>query len=272
MDDPLEPELDGQHRQSQTLPSLAQMQQSLVTALSVLRAPPQIIGQFLNTASATVAGIRATLKLPARDLPALRGKLARLREDAARLATEAQDHGFAPIAEGCRMLVDRITELQRLDAISGDAMLPLAVLVDRVAASVGNVSRVEEQRYKPAEPATQTRRRSMPPTDWTLASERRWRGFLHSRSELVGVMIKLHMDGAAAVPLDCGARSMNCCNTCCAMPWTMASSRPNSAWPPANQPWVISACCSRPSAPAALLSRCAMTDVASTVSHAMAAA
>jgi signal transduction histidine kinase len=192
-------EQDGQHRQSQTLPSLAQMQQSLVTALSVLRAPPQVIGQFLGTAAATVAGIRATLKLPARDLPALRGKLARLREDTARLATEAQDHGFAHIAEGCRLLVDRIHDLQRRDAISGDAMLPLAMLVDRVAASVGNVSRVEEQRYK-AEPAPEARRPPTAPTDWALASERRWRGFLRSRGELVGVMIKLHMEGAAAVP------------------------------------------------------------------------
>jgi eukaryotic-like serine/threonine-protein kinase len=187
-------------RQSQTLPSLAQMQQSLVTALSLLRAPPQVIGQFLGTASATVAGIRATLKLPARDLPALRGKLGRLREDAARLATDAQENGFAPIAEGCRMLVDRIHDLQRQDAIGGDDMLPLAMLVDRVAASVGNVSRFEEQRYKPADAGPEAAPRTSRNTDWNLATERRWRGFARSRGELIGAMIKLRMEGADKVP------------------------------------------------------------------------
>jgi CheY-like chemotaxis protein len=136
-----------QMRQSETLPSLAQMQQSLVTALCVLRAAPEAMRRFLDAATGSVAAIRATLKQPARDQQGLRDKLARLYELAQPLADAAQEQGFAPVADSCHALLERIDGLAQQQEFSGDAMLPLALLVDRVATNVANVGRVEEQRY-----------------------------------------------------------------------------------------------------------------------------
>jgi hypothetical protein len=114
--------------------------------------------RFLDAANGAVAGIRATLKQPARDPQALRGKLERLHRLARQLARSAQKHRFAPVADACHVLLERIEVLQAQAQLSGDSVLPLALLVDRIANHVGNIGRVEEQRYVP--PAAQRSSRS----------------------------------------------------------------------------------------------------------------
>lgn len=134
-------------RHGETLPSLAQMQQSLVITMAVLRTAPEAMRRFLDAATDAVAGLRATLKQPARDQQALHGKLERLQRLAKQLARASQRYSFAPVADACHALLERIQQLHGQPQISGDAMLPLALLTDRVANQVSNIARIEEQRY-----------------------------------------------------------------------------------------------------------------------------
>src|SRR5690606_24146714 len=80
---------------------------------------------------------------------------------------------------------------------SGDALLPLAPLVDRIAATAGTLWRIEEQRHvEPQAPRPRSRR----PPDWTYATGRRWASFLRHRGEELGVLVTLRMQGAVHVP------------------------------------------------------------------------
>src|SRR5690606_15059600 len=94
---------------------------------------------------------------------------------------------------------DRLATLLEREEISGDALLPLAALVDRIAASAGTLWRIEEQRH--VEPqATRPRSRARRQPDWTFSSERRWASFLRHRGKEVGVLAALQMHGAVHVP------------------------------------------------------------------------
>lgn len=183
--------------------NLAAAQASLDTAMAALRASPEALRLFLGASMASIGAIRATLRTPARSRPALRAKLERLRSDVARLEGEAGAIDLAPVLAACRALSARLAELLQQDDISGDAMLPLAVLVDRVATAVGTAWRIEEQRHvPPAAPeaghtdSQVTRRRA----DWAKSSERRWNGFLRRRGEEIGTLVRFNMEGAERVP------------------------------------------------------------------------
>lgn len=179
--------------------SLAETQLALDSAMAALRSPPQALRMFLGSALASISAIRITLRMPARDEDALRAKLARLHAAVAQLGSEAQALSLAPIQDACHALLHRLTTLLAREALTGDALLPLAVLVDQIAASAGTLWRIEEQRHLEAQPdRTRTRARRQP--DWTFASARRWASFLRHRGEELGVIAALQMQGAAHVP------------------------------------------------------------------------
>ncbi len=187
---------------------LAQTQDSLDTALTALRSSPQAIRMFLVSAMTAVGGLRATMKMPAREQEALRAKLTRLAEAIEQLSTEAVNVGLITIVAACRALAERVEVLRQQQQVSGDELLPLAPLIDRIASSVGNASRIEEQRYSP--PAKQPREAAARATpsqaaqkqadDWAQHTERRWSGFLRQRGEELGTLVKLHVDQAQLVP------------------------------------------------------------------------
>lgn len=187
---------------------LAQTQDSLDTALTALRSSPQTIRMFLVSAMTAVGGLRATMKTPAREQEALRAKLTRLAEGIEQLSAEAVNVGLVTIVAACRALAERVEVLRQQPQVSGDELLPLAPLIDRIASSVGNASRIEEQRYSPpAKPprGAVTRAASSPATqkqadEWAQNTERRWSGFLRQRGEELGTLVKLHVDQAQLVP------------------------------------------------------------------------
>ena len=184
---------------------LATAQLSLDTAMACLRAAPKALRLFLGASMASVGAIRATMRLPARSQAALRDKLARLRADVDRLEGEARQIHLAPVMTACQGLSAQIAALLQQGSISGDAVLPLSLLIDQVASATGTAWRIEEQRYspppaaaeKPAVNATRPRR----PADWAKAIERRWAGYLRRRGEEAGTLVRLAMEGAQHVPV-----------------------------------------------------------------------
>jgi len=179
--------------------SLAETRLALDSAMAALRAPPHALRVFLGAALTSISAIRVTLRMPARDEEALRGKLARLHAAVAQLDSEAAPLHLAPVQDACQALLNRVTALLERETLTGDALLPLAALVDRIAATAGTLWRIEEQRH--AEPAVvrpRTQGRRQP--DWTYASERRWGSFLRHRGMELGVMVTLQMQGAVHVP------------------------------------------------------------------------
>ena len=193
--------LQDDSKQRALLQELGETRARCETALAVLRAPPESLRLFLGSAMASVHAIRATLRMPARTQEAVHDKLGRLHAEAAALAAEAAESGLSPVAESCRSLADFVSELQARDNISGDELLPLAPRVDIIASTIGNSSRIEEQRHEIApattEPQQQRARRS---TAWHEVSERRWNEFLRRRGEEIGTLARLVMTGAQEVP------------------------------------------------------------------------
>ena len=117
-----------------------------------------------------------------------------------RLADEdAGPPALAPVQDACHALLHQLTTLLDRETLTGDALLPLAVLVDRIAAGAGTLWRIEEQRHLEPQPE-RARRRARRPPDWTFASARRWASFLRHRGEELGVIAALQMQGAAHVP------------------------------------------------------------------------
>lgn len=179
--------------------SLADTRQALELAMAALRSPPHQLRAFLGSALTTISTIRATLKLPARDIEALRDKLAQVHATTAQLASEAAALQLGPIQDTCQMLLHRLDFLLADDELTGDALLPLAVLVDRIAGSAGTLWRIEEQRHvdpQPEQDHTAQRRR----TAWSQASPRRWASFVRHRGREAGVLATFQMQGAAHVP------------------------------------------------------------------------
>ena len=178
--------------------SLAETQGVLDAAMAALRAPVQGLRMFLGSALTSVSAIRATLRMPAHDQPAVHDKLARLHVAVEQLGKEAGTLKLAPIQHACQALLNRVSALLAQEELTGDALLPLAVLVDRIAGAAGTLWRIEEQRY--VERPAPARRSAHRQPDWTYASGRRWSSFLHHRSEEVGVLVSLEMEGAVHVP------------------------------------------------------------------------
>lgn len=177
--------------------TLADTQLALDSAMAALRAPAHAMRLFLSSALTSISAIRAALRLPARDTESLRDKLARLHAATAELAQEAGAVAVAPIQDACLALLHKLVVLQEQEQITGDSLLPLAVLVDRIAAAAGVLWRIEEQRHLGAADSPQRTRRQ---PDWTHASERRWSSFLRHRGEELGLLVNLQMQGAAQVP------------------------------------------------------------------------
>lgn len=178
--------------------SLTETQSVLDAAMAALRAPVQGLRMFLGSALTSVSAIRATLRMPAHDQAAVHDKLARLHVAVDQLGKEAAALKLAPIQDACQMLLNRVSALLEQEKLTGDALLPLAVLVDRIAGAAGTLWRIEEQRY--VERAATARRPAQRQPDWTWASERRWASFLRHRGEEIGVLVSLEMEGAAHVP------------------------------------------------------------------------
>jgi signal transduction histidine kinase len=175
------------------------------TSLALLRAEPVAMRLFLESAQASVTALRATHRMPARSVEALRDKLARLQAGAAQLAQESRAIELAGVAESCGRLLEALEQLQRSAAISGNDLLPLALYIDRIAHAVGNAWRCEEQRYCEPQPAAKAPaaaepRRSRKSANWPQASERRWNQFLRRRGEEIGTLAKLTISGAELVP------------------------------------------------------------------------
>src|SRR5690606_30995390 len=147
--------------------SLADTQLALDSAMAALRSAPRALRMFLSSALTSISAIRLTLRLPARDDEALREKLARLHAAVAQLNGEAGALALTPVQDACEVLLHRLATLLAREEISGDALLPLAALVDRIAASAGTLWRIEEQRH--AEPqAARPRSRARRQPDWTF--------------------------------------------------------------------------------------------------------
>jgi signal transduction histidine kinase len=178
--------------------TLADTQLALDSAMAALRAPPRALRMFLGSALTSISAIRATLRLPARDAEALRDKLARVHAATAQLAGEAATLNLTPIQDACQVLLHRLDALLTQDELSGDALLPLAGLVDRIAATAGTLWRIEEQRH--VEPQPERDRTVRRQTDWTYASHRRWASFVRNRGKEVGVLVAFEMQGAVHVP------------------------------------------------------------------------
>lgn len=176
---------------------LAHTQTALDAAMAALRAPPRELRMFLGSALTSISAIRATLRMPARDAAALHEKLARLHAAVAQLGGEAGALNLVPVQDACQALLARLDGLLEREELTGDALLPLAALVDRIAGSAGLLWRIEEQRHVDPQPS-RTRGRRQP--DWAFATERRWASFLHHRGEEIGVLVGLEMEGAANVP------------------------------------------------------------------------
>jgi hypothetical protein len=127
--------------------SLDRTRQLLDAALAALRAPPQSMRRFLAEAKAAVGGLRARMKLPARDQAAVHAKLAQALQDCEQLGVNAAAAGLGTIAQACAALGLRIAALHGRPEVSGDELLSLAPLLDQVAMSVGDSQRIEEQRH-----------------------------------------------------------------------------------------------------------------------------
>lgn len=179
--------------------ALAETQLALDSAMAALRAAPRTLRMFLGSALTSISAIRLTLRLPARDDEALRDKLARLHAAVAQLNGEAGALALTPVQDACEVLLHRLAALLEREELSGDAMLPLAALVDRIAASAGTLWRIEEQRHVEPQVA-RPRSRAQRQPDWNFASERRWASFLRHRGNEVGVLAALQMQGAVHVP------------------------------------------------------------------------
>lgn len=176
---------------------LAETQLALDAAMAALRAPPHGLRMFLGSALTSISAIRTMLRMPARDHEALHDKLARLHAAVAQLGGEAEALRLAPIHDACQALLARLHALLEHEELTGSALLPLAILVDRIAGAAGTLWRIEEQRYLEPLPAKPKVRRQ---PDWTFASERRWSSFLRHRGEEIGVLVTLEMEGAVHVP------------------------------------------------------------------------
>jgi signal transduction histidine kinase len=178
---------------------LTETQGALDAAMAALRAPAPGLRMFLGSALTSVSAIRATLRMPAHDQQAVHAKLARLHAAVEQLGSEAGALKLAPVQGACQALLNRVTSLLEREELTGDDLLPLAILVDRIAGSAGTLWRIEEQRYvERVAPAPRAGARRQP--DWTFASERRWASFLRHRGEEIGVLVNLEMEGGVHVP------------------------------------------------------------------------
>lgn len=186
--------------------SLARTQQSLDSAFAMLRAPPAAIRPFLTQALTAVGDMRATMRLPARDQEKVRSKLGRLHEQAERLGVDASEAGVETIATACAKLVLRVSALLEQPHISGDALLPLAPMLDQVASSVGDCLRIEEQRHVPPARSPATAATGGPSAQqkeagaWARCAERGWSKFVRGIGEELGILVKLQVVDAQLVP------------------------------------------------------------------------
>ncbi|HTQ36681.1 MAG TPA: ATP-binding protein [Steroidobacteraceae bacterium] len=184
--------------------ALTQTRDSLTAAMASLRAPPQALRMYLAAGMASVGELRAMMKLQARDEEALRAKLARLAQGVESLEADARAADLPTVTEACADLGQYLTGLRQRPQLSGDDLLPIAPLLDRVASGFGNAIRIEEQRYSPPAAAAKARRDDPPAggktQDWAELAERRWNSFLRRRNEETGTLVKLRMRDARLVP------------------------------------------------------------------------
>lgn len=186
--------------------AVLQAQAAADTAMALLRGAPDTVRLFLDAAMASVAALRATLRMSARTSDALHGKLARLRDGAAQLGTEAQQLQLSSIGAACSTFCGTVSQLQLNPGISGNDLLPLPPLLDGIAHAIGNAWRSEEQRFAEQTPASTAARsldekKKRKHANWPQASGRRWNQFLRRHGEELGILAKLTMDGAEIVPV-----------------------------------------------------------------------
>lgn len=189
--------------------SLARTRQSLDAALAMLRAPAREVRLFLTSALTTVGALRTTMKVPARDQPAVHAKLAQLLRETEQLGADADKAGIDTVVEACAALGARIQTLVDAEHVSGDAMLPLAPLLDQVASSVGDCLRIEELRHTAASPAPAPApvqaqaqvEQKKEAAKWARSAERSWGTFLRRLGEELGTLVKLQVQNAEVIPV-----------------------------------------------------------------------
>jgi two-component system, chemotaxis family, sensor kinase CheA len=186
--------------------AVLQAQAAADTAMALLRGAPDTVRLFLDAAMASVAALRATLRMSARTSDALHDKLVRLHEGAGQLGVEAQQLQLASIHAACNTFCGTVAQLQLNPDISGNDLLPLPPLLDGIAHAIGNAWRSEEQRFSENSPsALAGRSRDGTPrrkhANWPQASNRRWNQFLRRHGEELGILAKLTMEGAEIVPV-----------------------------------------------------------------------
>jgi signal transduction histidine kinase len=180
------------------------------SAMTVLRTAPDAMRLFLGSALASIGAIRATLRVPARTQDLLRDKLSRVQASVEPLERDARSIALGSVVQACGALTESLARLQGQPQISGNDVLPLALLIDNIASAVGSAWRIEEQRYTELPPARKaagaesvvvsSRRRTRKSATWPKASERRWNEFLRQRCEELGTLARLAMTGAELVP------------------------------------------------------------------------
>jgi signal transduction histidine kinase len=184
--------------------SLRQSRHAHAAAMAMLRASPQSVRAFLAAAANSVTELRASLRAPARDLPAVLEKLARLKEGAMLLAAGARANGVEMVADACDHLAEIAVALRERPQLAGNDLLALAPALDAIASSVGDCVRMEEQRFvrttAAAQPAAATAAKRPDPMEWARAAFRRWAGFLRHRGTELGKLAKLQVQGAQLVP------------------------------------------------------------------------
>jgi signal transduction histidine kinase len=187
--------------------SLQASRHAHAAAMAMLRASPRSVRSFLAAASTSVTELRATLRAPARDQPAVLDKLARLKEGATLLAAGARANGVEMIADAADQLGGLAVALRERPQLAGNDLLSLAPALDAVASSVGNCVRMEEQRFVPAASAAAPAdgagagRTTQPvATEWARAAFRRWASFLRHRGTELGKLARLQVHGAQLVP------------------------------------------------------------------------
>ncbi len=185
----------------------AQTQQALDAALGALRAAPKPLRLFLPNAMTAFSALRATMKLPARTQESVQAKLTRLKEGADQLGADARAVGLPTVAAACAHFTLRVVALREKPQVSGDDLLPLAPLLDRIASSVGDAARIEEQRYiAPSRARASAPRAAAVPEsnkeaeDWARAAERGWNSFVRKRAAELGLLVKLQVQEAQIVP------------------------------------------------------------------------
>jgi two-component system, chemotaxis family, sensor kinase CheA len=174
-------------------------------ALTVLRSDATAMRALREAAAMSVAGIRATLRMPARSQEALQEKLARMQHESDALGGQAQVLSLTALVLACEALTAALVALRQKESLSGDELLPLAPRIDAITVALTELERMDQQRAAPSmvvAPRAVASRLSVSGSavPWHEASESGWRTYVLQAGDTLGVLARLKMVGAELVP------------------------------------------------------------------------